>query len=593
MKTRCHVFKFKKLCLVRTINMLKISLDEREMYDLEMLLNGGFSPLKGFLSNNDYKSVLSTMRLQDGSLWPIPIVLRLAKNKYSSLLSENRDCKHIELLDSNNEPVALLTIKDVYEIDKLKLDGEFTAIYGSNDDSHDYISYVTKKFIDGNGLIYVGGDVAQLNNGIIHYSFNEHRLTPTQTKAFFNENNWNIVVGFQTRNPMHKSHFELTRYAMNQVREMENVDESKVNLLLHPVIGVTQECDVPYEVRVRCYKKLLKYYPDSSVKLSLLPLSMRMAGPREALWHALIRQNYGCTHFIIGRDHAGPSAKRYDGKTFFGPYDAHKLLEKHASELKIKIVKSQLLAYVPALDKYLPDPNDMVTTSVESNRDSTTSNIEYVQLSGTKLRQILKTGDKIPDWFTFPEISKELQEYYPPSHKQGFCLYFVGLSGCGKTTMSKAIIEKLKEIISDRKITMLDGDIIREHFGQLGFTKQDRSLNVRRIRYMAQTIVKNGGICVCANIAPYTEDRLHNRKNIPNYIEIYLSTPIAVCEKRDVKGLYKKARDGKLKQFTGIDDPFEEPLDGEYDIKLCCDDSSLINPHIETIMEKLKSYNLF
>ena len=565
--------------------MLKISLDERELCDLEMLLNGGFNPLKGFLQENDYKSVLSSMHLEDGSLWPIPIVLRLEKNKYEESL---KNCKQIELLDSNNEPVSLLTIKDTYEIDKSKLDSEFISIYGSTDNSHEYISYVTKKYIDGNGLIYVGGEVEQLNNGIIHYSFNEHRMNPSDTKQFFAKNGWNTVVGFQTRNPMHKSHFELTRYAMKQASQNENIDESQVKLLLHPVIGVTQECDVPYEVRVRCYKKLLKYYPEGSVKLSLLPLSMRMAGPREALWHALIRQNYGCTHFIIGRDHAGPSAKRHDGKTFFGPYDAHKLLEKHLHELKIKIVKSQLLAYVPSLDMYLPDPNDVDVIKP----DSTENNLQYVQLSGTKLREILRTGAPIPDWFTFPEISKELQEYYPPSHKQGFCLYFVGLSGCGKTTMSKAIIEKLKEIVSDRKITMLDGDIIREHLGQLGFTKEDRSLNVRRIGYMAQTIVKNGGICVCANIAPYRDDRQHNRKNIPNYIEIYLSTPISVCEKRDVKGLYKKARDGKIKQFTGIDDPFEEPLDGECEVTLCCDDSSLINPHIESIMNLLKSHNL-
>lgn len=569
--------------------MLKISLDERELCDLEMLLNGSFAPLKGFQTKGDYNSVLSNMTLEDGSLWSIPIVLRLEKKRFKDLLLKENGYE-IELLDSNNEPVASLLVKDTYEIDLDKLNNEFIQIYGCTDDSHDYISYVKNKFNEGDGLIYVGGDVKQLNNGIIHYSFNKHRLTPEATQKFFRDNNWNIVVGFQTRNPMHKSHFELTKYAMNQVAKMENVDESEVKLLLNPVIGKTQECDVPYEVRVRCYEKLLKHYQPMSVKLSLLPLSMRMAGPREALWHALIRQNYGCTHFIIGRDHAGPSSKKHNGETFFGPYDAHTLLDQYSRCLKIKIIKSQLLAYVPSLNKYLPDPNDNSQASKEKIESEPV--LEYIQLSGTKLRQILKTGGEIPDWFTFPEISQELQTYYPPSHKQGFCLYFVGLSGCGKTTMSKAIIEKLNEIISDRKITMLDGDIVREHLGQLGFSKEDRSLNVRRIGYMAQTIVKNGGICICANIAPYREDRLYNRKNITNYIEIYLSTPINVCEKRDVKGLYKKARDGKIKHFTGIDDPFEEPLSGESEITLCCDDSMLINPHIETIINKLKEYNL-
>ena len=509
-------------------------------------------------------------------MWPIPIVLRLQKNRNNVVVGE-----HVTLLNSNNEPVSLLTVTDVYEPN---LDYEFEKIYGCADDTHDYIKYVKDLSKEGDGLVYIGGKVEKIGKGIVHYNFNEYRNTPEETKQFFKDNGWSTILGFQTRNPMHKCHYELTRSAMKEISDNTSTNTATtattattVKLFLNPVIGVTQHCDVPYEVRVRCYIKLLQHYPKNSVKLSLLPLSMRMAGPREALWHALIRQNYGCTHFVVGRDHAGPSSKKHDGTSFFGPYDAHKLLDENKNKLQIKVIKSIALSYVPKLGKYV-QCNDI------DNKN------EQLNLSGTRLREMLRNGEDIPEWFTFPEIAEELQHYYPPSKKQGFCLYFVGLSGCGKTTLSKAIIEKLGELVNDRHITMLDGDVVRENLGQLGFSKNDRSLNVRRIGYMAQTIVKNRGICVCANIAPYHEDREHNRRKIDNYIEIYLSTPLSICEKRDVKGLYKKARTGEIANFTGISDPFEEPTDS--DLVLCCDSIDLIDQHIETIIATLKDKGL-
>jgi sulfate adenylyltransferase len=556
--------------------MNKVTLDDRQLCDLEMLLNGGFAPLNGFLTESDYISVLDNMHLKSGEIWPIPIVLRLEKNKYN--LNKN-DIVELELLDSNKQLVAKMNVYDIYEPN---LDNEFEKIYGSTDDSHDYIKYVKNLSVSGGGLIYVGGDVQKMDNGIVHYNFNEYRKTPSEMKTIFNEEKWESVLGFQTRNPMHKSHYELTKYALNEIkREYEDED---VKLLLNPVIGITQKCDVPYEVRVRCYIKLLEHYPKGTAKLCLLPLSMRMAGPREALWHALIRQNYGCSYFVVGRDHAGPSAKKYDGTSFFGPYDAHNLLEKFSDKLNIKIIKAQMLSYVPKLDKYIP--------ANESAIGDDGKDLERLHVSGTRLREMLRLGDTIPDWFTFPEIAKELQSYYPPINKQGFCIYFIGLSGCGKTTLSKAIMERLRELINDRHITMLDGDIVRENLGQLGFSRKDRSLNVRRIGYMAQTIVKNRGISVCANIAPYREDREYNRNHIDNYVEVYLSTPISVCEERDVKGLYKKARTGEIPNFTGISDPFEKPEESESDLVLSCDSADMIDSHINTILDKLREKRL-
>lgn len=544
-----------------------MQLDERQICDLEMIMNEGFYPLKGFLVKADYECVLENMRLKSGELWPIPIVLRITKNEWNKISTNI-----LQLKDTNGTHLANLHVEDVYEPDLKK---EYECIYGCSDDTHDYIQYVNS-IAKNDTLLYLGGTIEKVCD-VYHYNFNEYRITPADMKTYFKNNAWNTIVAFQTRNPMHKSHYELTKRSLENVINMSGDKNTK--LLIQPVIGVTQECDVPYELRVKCYIKLLKQYDTDSVKLSLLPLSMRMAGPREALWHALIRQNYGCTHFIIGRDHAGPSARKKNGETFFQPYAAHELLESFKDELKIKIIASQMVVYNAAMNEYIIQ---------DENTNLADNNI--LQISGTKLRNMLRNGEEIPEWFTFPDIAKELQLYYPPSNKQGFCLYFVGLSGCGKTTMSKAIIEKLNEIVSDRQITLLDGDIIREHLGALGFSKADRSLNVRRIGYIAETIVKNRGICVCANIAPYREDREYNRSRIPNYFEIYLSTKIDVCEKRDVKGLYKKARCGQIKCFTGIDDPFEEPTDCEMTFN--CESNDMIDTYTNAIVEHLKKCRL-
>lgn len=515
--------------------MESIVLNSRELCDLEMLLNGGFAPLEGFLNKEDYFSVLNDMRLSNGKLWPIPITLSINKDKADKMM-ENNENFVLKLLNNENLPLAQIKNPEFYTPD---VELECLSVFKSLDTNHPYI----KKTLEQKNVYYIGGVVEALNP-FPHFDFTEYRLTPQETKKYFKENNWETIVGFQTRNPMHRSHFELTKYALNMAGE-------NAKLLLHPVVGVTQACDVNYHTRVKCYKKLLNHYEPNTAALSLLPISMRMAGPREALWHALIRQNYGCTHFVVGRDHAGPSYKKQDGSNFFGPFDAHLLLESVEEELNIKIIKSQWIVYVENRDTYMA-------------LDKVKEEDNVLHISGTKQRELLTKGEPIPSWFTFPDIEEELRKSYQPLNKQGLCLYFVGLSGSGKSTVMNAVMAKLKEL-DTRYITRLDGDVVRQHLSKgLGFSREDRSTNVRRIGWIAQEIVKHNGIVLVANIAPYKNDRDYNRDNIGNnYVEIFVDTSLEICEKRDCKGLYKLARSGVIKEFTGVSDPFEAPENPE------------------------------
>jgi sulfate adenylyltransferase len=449
---------------------------------------------------------------------------------------ENNENFVLKLLNNENLPLAQIKNPEFYTPD---VELECLSVFKSLDTNHPYI----KKTLEQKNVYYIGGVVEALNP-FPHFDFTEYRLTPQETKKYFKENNWETIVGFQTRNPMHRSHFELTKYALNMAGE-------NAKLLLHPVVGVTQACDVNYHTRVKCYKKLLNHYEPNTAALSLLPISMRMAGPREALWHALIRQNYGCTHFVVGRDHAGPSYKKQDGSNFFGPFDAHLLLESVEEELNIKIIKSQWIVYVENRDTYMA-------------LDKVKEEDNVLHISGTKQRELLTKGEPIPSWFTFPDIEEELIKSYQPLNKQGLCLYFVGLSGSGKSTVMNAVMAKLKEL-DTRYITRLDGDVVRQHLSKgLGFSREDRSTNVRRIGWIAQEIVKHNGIVLVANIAPYKNDRDYNRDNIGNnYVEIFVDTSLEICEKRDCKGLYKLARSGVIKEFTGVSDPFEAPENPE------------------------------
>ena len=506
-------------------------LTDRQICDLELLLNGGFSPLTGFMNKDDYESVLNNMRLADDSLWPMPITLDVTEEFSEKIIGE----KKITLRDKEGFALAVLTISDIWSPN---LEREAKSVYGTTDSTHPAVNYL----MNIGNKVYVGGSLEGISLPH-HYDYQNDRHAPEELRNYFKENGWEKIVAFQTRNPLHRAHVEMTRRASNDL---------DAKLLIHPVVGMTKPGDVDHYTRVRCYQHVLKKYPKNSAMMSLLPLAMRMGGPREALWHALIRKNYGCTHLVVGRDHAGPGNDK-NGQPFYGPYEAQELLLKHQDEIGIEMVPFKFMVYLPQEDKY---------EAIDEIKKGT----EFQTISGTELRQLLDEGKGIPEWFSYKEVAKELEESRPPLTERGFTIFFTGLSGSGKSTLANGLLVKLLEEGS-RPVTLLDGDIVRTHLSsELGFSKEHRSINVQRIGFVASEITKNGGIAICAPIAPYDSDRRFNRElinTVGGFIEIYVNTTLEKCEERDVKGLYELARKGVIKEFTGISDPYEAPADAE------------------------------
>jgi sulfate adenylyltransferase len=507
-------------------------LTQRQVQDIELLLNGGFSPLDGFLTQSDYDSVCQKMRLQNGALWPTPITLDVDERFAMSISVGDR----VALRHPEGMVLANLTVKDIWQPDRK---AESEAVYGTIEESHNGVFYLLHQ----TDAIYVGGTLEGIERPP-HHTFQSMRHTPQELRNLFEKMGWQKVVAFQTRNPMHRAHVELTKRAAAQ---------TEANLLLHPVVGRTSPGDIDYFSRVRCYQEVIKHYPKQTTMLSLLPLAMRLAGPREALWHAIIRKNYGCTHFIVGRDHAGPPGKKSDGKPFYGPYDAQELVKKHEDEIGIKMVDFEEMVYVEDSAQYMPF-------------SAVPKNARVLSLSGTEFRRRLREGVEIPSWFSYPEVISELRRSFPPRREQGFTVFFTGLPSSGKSTIAQVLMAKLMEM-GQRPVTLLDGDIVRKNLSsELGFSKAHRDLNILRIGYVASEITKNRGVAICAPIAPYSVVRRKVRENIEQYggfIEVYVATPLEVCEQRDRKGLYAKARAGLLKEFTGIDDPYEAPENPE------------------------------
>tara|TARA_Y100000748_G_scaffold150813_1_gene126114 strand:- start:671 stop:2341 length:1671 start_codon:yes stop_codon:yes gene_type:complete len=533
-------------------NYPSFQLTDRHLCDIELIMNGGFNPLNGFMSKIDYDSVVNNMRLGDGSLWSMPITL----DATDEFISEISNSSKITLRDKEGFVLAMLKIQDIWQPD---LEIEAKLVFGTNDIKHPGVNYLMKT----SKRNYIGGKIEKVSLPH-HYDFNKLRHSPNQLKSIFKAKKWDKVIAFQTRNPLHRAHFELTIRAMKELN---------ANLLVHPVIGMTRPGDINHYARTRCYKYIMDEYPQSSAFLSLLPLAMRMGGPRETLLHAIIRKNYGCTHLIVGRDHAGPGLNS-NNAPFYGPYEAQEMLEKYQDELGIEMVPFKFMVFTPKSGKY-------------KAIDEVTDNEEYKTLSGTELRQLLDEGKGIPEWFTFKSVADELERSNPPLTKRGLTIFFTGLSGSGKSTLANGLVTKLLEEGS-RPITLLDGDVVRTYLSsELGFSKEHRSINIKRIGYVASEITKNGGIAICAPIAPYEEDRRFNRELILNeggYIEIFVNTPLEKCEERDSKGLYALARKGEIKEFTGISDPYEEPKDAEIVVN-----SSGENPEIlvKQIYEKI------
>jgi len=507
------------------------ALTPRQLCDLELLATGAFSPLRGFLSQRDYNAVCESVRLSSGLLWPIPITLDIPELLAMSL----RPQQHLNLCDGEGLPLAVLEVADVWRPDVQR---EAEAVFGTTNPDHPGVAQLLHR----THPFYVGGTlrVLQLPN---RYDFRSLRLTPHDLRADFSRMGWRRIVGFQTRNPMHRAHHEVTLRAANT---------AEATLLLHPVVGQTMRGDVDHYTRVRCYKAILPRYSTGTVKLALLPLAMRMAGPREALWHGLIRKNFGCTHFIVGRDHASPG-KDSRGVQFYGRYDAQQLFRRHETEMGISLVAFDRLLYVPKLDRYVAEGDVPAGT-------------EGLTISGTELRQRLAAGREIPEWFTFPEVAQELRRSHPQRARQGVTVLFTGLPGAGKSTIANILAAKLQER-GGRVVTLLDGDVVRKHLSSdLGFSKADRDTNVRRIGFVAAEVTRHGGVALCAPIAPYDSVRKELRAAITflgGFVLVYVVAPLDVCEGRDPKGLYAKARAGRVANFTGLSDPYEPPDDAD------------------------------
>lgn len=532
-------------------------LTARQVCDLELLMNGAFHPLRGFQTRADYDGVVAGMRTADGTLWPIPVTLDVTR-AFAEGIAEGQD---IALRDAEGVILAVMTVTDRWTPDKAR---EAALVFGADDTAHPAVNYLHNVA----GPVYLGGPVRGLQ-APVHYDFRARRDTPNELRAYFRKLGWGRVVAFQTRNPLHRAHQELTFRAAR---------EAQANLLIHPVVGMTKPGDVDHFTRVRCYEAVLDQYPSATTHLSLLNLAMRMAGPREALWHAIIRKNHGLTHFIVGRDHAGPG-KTSEGRDFYDPYAAQDLVRRHQAEVGIEMVDFKQMVYVQERAQYFP---------VDEVPEGST----VLDISGTELRRRLREGLEIPEWFSFPEVVRQLRRTSPARDKQGFTVFFTGLSGSGKSTIANALMVKLMEM-GGRPVTLLDGDVVRKHLSsELGFSKEHRDINIRRIGYVASEITKNGGIAICAPIAPYAATRRAVREMIEAFgafIEVHVATSLEECERRDRKGLYRLAREGRIKEFTGISDPYEVPSAPELRVET---ENAEVDACAQQVILKLESMGL-
>jgi len=523
-----------------SLDHASVTLTHRQLCDLELLLCGGFSPLGGFLGREDYESVVERMRLADGTLWPVPVTLDLPDAVADKLAPGDR----LALRDNEGFMLAVLTVSDLWQPDRAR---EAENVYGSTDPRHPGVRYLQEDAAS----TCVGGTVEGIQLPT-HYDYEELRHTPEELRHLYAKLGWRRVVGFHTSRPMHRLQREITLRAAKQ---------AEAHILLHPVVGITKPGDLRYYARVKCYQAIERHYPHGLTSLSLLPLAMRVAGPREALWHAIIRKNYGCTHFIVGSDHASPPRREGAGERFYPVYAAQELVAGHADELGIEMVPFRRLAWTPKRSRFVDE-------------EAAAEETEY--LSDAEVARRLAHAEEVPDWFTYPEVRRELRKIHPPRSRQGITLFFTGLSGSGKSTLARIMYGKFVEA-GHRPVTLLDGDIVRQNLSsELGFSKAHRDLNVRRIGFVASEITKNGGVAICAPIAPYAATRRAVREMIEDHgamVEIHVATPLEVCEARDRKGLYAKARKGIIPEFTGISDPYEAPGDPELRI-----DTSYLSP---------------
>jgi sulfate adenylyltransferase len=509
------------------VDLPDLTLSDHHLCDLELIATGAFSPLEGFMVRSDYESVLDRMRLQDGTLWPLPICLDISKGKAQTLEAG----QSVALRDPEGFLVAILHVNDIWEIDKEK---EAERVYQTPDGSHPGVRHLRNEIKD----FYIGGRVEVISLPL-HYDFKQLRRTPDEIRQECQKLGWQRIVGYQTDSIIHRAQFEIT---------LEGMRRAKANLLVLPIVGVRRTEDFDYYTRVRCNREVMRHYPPETHLFSLLPHFMRMAGPREAILSAIMAKNYGCSHFMICHDHADPG-NGPDKQCRYDRQASRDLFEQCKDDRGITMMPFEEMLYLPFEDEH-------------RFKDQVAAGTKTISMNGADIRARVRSGRKIPGWVSFPEVLDELRKAYPPPNKQGFTLFFTGLSGAGKSTIAKVIFSKMLEI-GERPVTLLDGDIVRHNLSsELSFSKEHRDINVRRIGFVACEITKNRGIAICAPIAPYERTRSEIRRSIEHYggfIEIHVATPLQECEKRDRKGMYAKARAGLIKGYTGIDDPYEEP----------------------------------
>lgn len=539
-----------------------IVLSDRQLCDLELILSGGFSPLEGFMNQEDYNGVVENLRLKNGSLFSIPICLDVSKATIESkgakpgarlTLRDPRDDRHL----------AIITVEDVYQPDKQK---QADKVFGG-DPEHPAIKYLyerTEQFC-------IGGPVDAVNR-LNHYDYMALRYTPAELRTHFEKLGWSRVVAFQTRNPMHRAHRELTVRAARA---------RQANVLIHPVVGMTKPGDIDHFTRVRVYEALMPRYPNGMAVLGLLPLAMRMGGPREAIWHAIIRKNYGATHFIVGRDHAGPG-KNSSGVDFYGPYDAQYAVEKYREELGIDVVEFQQMTYLPDTDEYRP-------------KDQVPSGTKSLDISGTELRRRLRTGGDIPEWFSYPEVVRVLRESNPPRAKQGFTIFLTGYQNSGKNAIARALQVTLNQQ-GGRPVSMLLGETVRSELSsELGFSAEDRHKNIQRIAFVAGELTRAGAAVIAAPIAPFERSRRAARETVGqfgSFFLVYVATSLEYAERTDKKGVYARARRGSIRGFTGVDDVYEAPRDGEAQLVVDVEKQS-VRSIVHEIVLMLESMGFF
>jgi len=510
-----------------SVDLPSVTLDDRQLCDFELLTTGAFSPLTGFMTRSNYESVLDRMKLQDGTLWPIPICLDGSETAAKNLEAG----QSIAIRDPEGFLLAVMHVEDIWTPDKKK---EAALLYGTTDQSHPGVHQLFHRTKD----VYIGGALEVMSLPL-HYDFRQLRMTPPEVRGLFKKLGWHRIVGFYTTNTMHRPEHEMAIRAMRK---------SRASLLLMPGVGISGPGDFDYYTRVRCYRHILGYFPPESAAMTLLPIFSRMAGPKDALLQSIVARNYGCTHFIVGHQHGDPGCHN-GAKPFYDSSETWNTVHALVKEIGVADIPCDELVYQPFEDEFSP-------------KDEVPEGNEVVSLTSLDIRDRIRNGRKIPRWATFPEVVGELKKAYPPPSKQGFAVFFTGLSGAGKSTIARVLYAKMLEI-GKRPVTLLDGDIVRQNLSnELTFSKEHRDINVRRIGFVASEITKNRGVAICAPIAPYAVTRAEIRANIEacgGFIEVHVATPLEVCEKRDRKGMYAKARAGLIKGYTGIDDPYEIP----------------------------------